>query len=128
MSTRNALGYCPNCGQNVLLVREAINWPLAIFLLIFTGGICLIIYLIIYFNKAQSRCIHCHSQIPLKSNIAIKTPSPIQPGNQLRQKSEITTGDTVKDVKTLQQQFCSFCGERLLSKDAKFCPHCGTKV
>jgi predicted RNA-binding Zn-ribbon protein involved in translation (DUF1610 family) len=128
MSTRNVLGYCPNCRQNVLLVREAINWPLAIILLIFTGGIGLIIYLIIYFNQARSRCIHCHSLIPLKSNNAIQTPSPIQTGNQLRQESEITTGDTAKDVKTQRQQFCSFCGERLISKDANFCPYCGTKI
>ena len=128
MSTRNVLGYCPNCRQNVLLVREAINWPLAIILLIFTGGIGLIIYGIIYFNKAPIHCIHCRSQVPLKSNSVIQAPSPIQTGNQLRQEREITTGDTVKDFKTQQQQFCSFCGEHLLSKDAKFCPYCGTKI
>ena len=128
MSTRNTIGYCPNCGQNMLLVREAINWPLVIILLVFTGGIGLIIYLVIYFNKARNRCTHCHSIIPLTSNNTIHTPSSIQYGNILRQKSEITKGDTVKDVKTIHQRFCSFCGESMLSKDAKFCPHCGTKV
>jgi predicted RNA-binding Zn-ribbon protein involved in translation (DUF1610 family) len=128
MSGRNALGYCPNCGQNVLLVREAINWPLAIILLIFTGGIGLIIYGIIYFNKVPSRCIHCHSQIALVSTSSVQSSNQIQPISRLIKENDINAVDPVEDNKTLQQNICSFCGEALFNKEAKFCAHCGTKV
>ena len=128
MSTRNVLGYCPNCGQNVLLVREAINWPLAIILLIFTGGIGLIVYGIIYYNKVPSRCIHCHSQIALVSISRVQSSNQIQPISRLGQESDINAVDPVEDIKTLQQNICSFCGEALFNKEAKFCAHCGTKV
>jgi len=128
MSTRNVLGYCPSCKQNVLLVREAINWPLAIILLIFTGGIGLIVYGIIYYNKVPSRCIHCHSQIALVSTNSVQSSNQIQPISRLGQESDINAVDPVEDIKTLQQNICSFCGEALFNKEAKFCAHCGTKV
>jgi len=128
MSTRNALGYCPNCGHNVLLFREAINWPLAIILLIFTGGIGLIVYGVIYYNKIPNRCIHCHSQIALVSTNSVQSSNQIQPISRLGQESGINAVDPVEDNKTLQQNICSFCGEALFNKEAKFCAHCGTKV
>ncbi len=128
MSTRNALGYCPNCEQNVLLVREAIRWPLVIILLIFTGGIGLIVYGIIYFNKAPNHCIHCRSQIALASTSSVQSSNQIQPNTRLGQKSEINAINSMENNNTLQQNFCSFCGEPLLNKKAKFCAHCGTKV
>ncbi|GAH32969.1 unnamed protein product [marine sediment metagenome] len=128
MSTRNVLGYCPSCKQNVLLVREAINWPLAIILLIFTGGIGLIVYGIIYYNKVPSRCIHCHSQIALVSISSVQSSNQIQHISRLGQESDINAVDLVEDNKTLQQNICSFCGEALFNKEAKFCAYCGTKV
>jgi hypothetical protein len=112
MSTNNALGYCPSCKQNVLLVREAVNWALIILLIIFTGGIGLIVYAIVYFNKPPSRCIHCRSQIePQSSNL-----------------SEKNVGGSIEDNETSKQRFCSYCGEALRNADAKFCAHCGSKV
>ncbi len=128
MSTRNAVGYCPYCKQNVLLVREAPNWPLMIILLIFTGGIGLIVYGIIYYNKVPNRCIHCHSQIALVSTSSVQSSNQIQPIARLGQESDINAVDSVEENKMLQQNFCSFCGEILLNKEAKFCAHCGTKV
>jgi len=138
MTTRNPTGFCPNCKQNVLLVREEIDWPLAIILLCFTGGIGLIIYLIIYYNKNEERCIHCHSQIttlraPYAQPAELKAhnsqnPYHFQTETQKQQKSEYKVSESVEGVKTIQANFCPFCGERLENKDAKFCPHCGTKV
>ena len=138
MATRNPTGFCPNCKQNVLLVREEINWPLAIILLIFTGGIGLIIYLIIYYSKTEDCCVHCHSQITTitapsaqpAQQIAQKDQNPyrFQTETQNQQKNEYRISESVEDVKTIQLNFCPFCGERLENKDATFCPHCGTKV
>ena len=120
--------YCPNCKMNVLTVREALNWPLMIILLVFTGGIGLIIYGIIYYNKAPSRCVHCHSQIALTSTSNVQSSNQIQPITRLKQESDTNAVDSVEDNKVLQQKFCSLCGESLFNKEAKFCAHCGTKV
>jgi len=128
MSTKNTVGYCPYCKQNVLMVKEAVNWALVIILLIFTGGIGLIIYGIIYYNKTPSRCIHCKSQIALAPTIRVQSSNQIQSNTRLRQESEINTVESVEDNKKQQQNFCSFCGELLLNREAKFCAHCGTKV
>jgi len=135
MTTRNPTGFCPNCKQNVLLVREEIDWPLAIILMCFTGGIGLIIYLIIYYNKNEDRCIHCHSQITKKAapyaqlaQQKAQNPYRFQTETQKQQKSEYIVSESVEGVKNIQPNFCPFCGERLENKDAKFCPHCGTKV
>ena len=128
MSTNNTVGYCPFCKQNVLLVREAVNWSLIIILIIFTGGIGLIVYGIVYFNKTPSRCIHCRSQIALGPTRNVQSTNQNQTITQLEQESDINAGDHVKDNKTQQLKFCSFCGEALLNRNAKFCAHCGTKV
>ncbi len=128
MSTNNTIGYCPSCKQNVILVREAVNWALVIILTVLTGGIGLIVYGIIYFNKAPRRCIHCRSLIVLTSTSNVQSSNQSQPIARLEQESDINVGDSVEENKTLQQNLCSFCGEILLNKEAKFCAHCGTKV
>ena len=128
MSTRNRVGYCPICKQNVLLVREALNWPLMIILLIFTGGIGLIIYLIIYYNKPESRCIHCQAQISLKSEYSVQSATYVQSENQKRHYSDINSDIKVKTNETSKLNYCSYCGELLLNELAKFCAHCGSKV
>ena len=128
MSTRNRVGYCPICKQNVLLVREALNWPLMIILLIFTGGIGLIIYLIIYYNKPESRCIHCHTQILLKSYKSVQSLAYVQTENQKPQISDVNSDIKVNANEISKLKYCSYCGETLLNELAKFCAHCGSKV
>lgn len=128
MSTDNAVGYCPSCKQNVLLVRESVNWSLVILLIIFTGGIGLIVYAIIYFNKAPSHCVHCRSQIALPSTRSVQTSNQIPINSQLKRESEKGIFDSIEVNKTLKQKFCSFCGEPLHNREAKFCAHCGSKV
>jgi hypothetical protein len=125
MSTRNRVEYCPICKQNVLLVREALNWALVIILIIFTGGIGLIVYVIIYFNKPASRCIHCHSQIALTPTSSVQTSNQVQIDTRLEQRRD---GDSAENIKPQLQKFCSFCGEALSNREAKFCAHCGIKV
>ena len=125
MPTGNRVGYCPNCKQNVMLVREALNWALVIILIIFTGGIGLIVYGIIYFNKPASRCIHCHSQITLTPTSSVQTSNQVQIDTRLEQKRDV---DSAENIKPQPQNFCSFCGEALLNNEAQFCAHCGAKV
>lgn len=128
MSTNNTVGYCPFCKQNVLLVKEAVNWSLIIILIIFTGGIGLIVYGIVYFKKTPSRCIHCRSQIALGSTSNAQSSNQSQTITHLDQKSNINAGNHLEDNKTQQLKYCSFCGEALLNRNAMFCAHCGTKV
>ena len=127
MSTNNTVGFCPFCKQNVLLVRESVNWSLIIILIIFTGGIGLIVYAIVYFKKIPSRCIHCRSQIGLGSISNAQSSNQSQTITHLEQKSDFNADDHLEDNKTHQLKFCSFCGEALLNKNARFCAHCGTK-
>ena len=123
MSTNNTLGYCPYCKQNVLMVREAVNWALVIVLIIFTGGIGLIVYAIVRFNKAPNHCIHCRSKIILAPTDNVKSLNQSQSATQIEQKSESVVPDGEQ-----QHKFCSFCGEALYNRKAKFCAHCGSKV
>ncbi|MFX0076781.1 MAG: hypothetical protein ACFE96_15160 [Candidatus Hermodarchaeota archaeon] len=128
MSTNNALGYCPSCKQNVLLVRDAANWALIILLIIFTGGIGLIVYAIIYFNKSPNRCIHCHSQLSFNSTSSGQISNFKRNGAHLKTESDSDDINSLDVDKESKQRFCSFCGEPLSNKEAKFCAHCGTNV
>ena len=128
MSTRNRVGYCPICKQDVLLVREALNWPLIIILIIFTGGIGLIVYAIVYHNKPESYCIHCHTQTLMKSNSNLQSSSYSQIESQKTEFSDSKTETKVEAKETSNLNYCSFCGEPQLNEIAKFCPHCGTKA
>ena len=128
MSSNNVLGYCPQCKQKVLLVRESANWALIILLIILTGGIGLIVYAIIYFKKPPNRCIHCHSQIAVTSTTSAQTSNLIRNGTHLNEESDINDIDSIEAEKISKQRFCSFCGEPLHNREAKFCAHCGSKV
>ncbi|MHA2087365.1 MAG: hypothetical protein ACW972_03750, partial [Promethearchaeota archaeon] len=53
--------YCPQCKMNVLTKKEDFRVGLAIILIIFTGGLGLLIYAAIYLDKEKNRCVHCNS-------------------------------------------------------------------
>ena len=118
VESRNPTGYCPRCKQDVLLTREEINWGVAILLLCFTGGIGLIIYLIIYYSKPQDRCIHCNARVLSRAPQYSQIVEPITP--QPQQKLE--------NIENNSPKYCPFCGEQLESSNVKFCSNCGTKV
>ena len=128
MSANSNIGYCPSCKQNVLLVKEAVNWALIILLIILTGGIGLIVYGIVYYNKLPNRCIHCRSQIALSSTRNVQASNQILNNTQLRQENDKDVVDSMEENRTSQKKFCSFCGEALHNKKAEFCAHCGSKV
>ncbi|MFW9951986.1 MAG: zinc-ribbon domain-containing protein [Candidatus Thorarchaeota archaeon] len=125
MTTRNPVGYCPNCKQNVLLVREDINWPLAIILLCFTAGIGLVVYLIIYYSQAEDRCIHCHTQIMAKT--AQYAPAPALKTSSSQNVYQVPQQNH-QDTEKVQIRYCPFCGEPLRDNKAQFCSNCGSKV
>ena len=125
MTTRIPVGYCPNCKQNVLLVREDINWPLAVILLFFTAGIGLIIYLIIYYNQAEDHCVHCHTQIDVGG--IPYSPSPTYNASNSQNRTQGLNQINQQSAKT-QIRYCPFCGEPLRDNKAQFCSNCGSKV
>jgi hypothetical protein len=120
--------YCPKCNSNVLTAREDIDICLAIILLIFTGGIGLIIYLVIYYGKDPIRCIHCNSICKPKlvekeqvSNPVLKSePSYVVQPFSVQQEEE-NVGSPPK--------YCFNCGVQLDERTGlKFCAFCGTKI
>ncbi|TFF86210.1 MAG: zinc-ribbon domain-containing protein [Promethearchaeota archaeon] len=118
LERRSPTGYCPICKQEVLLTREDINWGVAILLLCFTGGIGLIIYLVIYYSKPEDRCIHCNNRVisrAAQSSHVVELVGPV-----LNQNDKVLENEEPK--------YCVFCGEQLESSNVRYCPHCGSKV
>jgi hypothetical protein len=124
MTTTNPSGWCPRCQQNVLLTREEIDTCLAVVLLIFTAGIGLLIYLAIYYSKAEEYCVHCRAKVT-----AFQTPSPYtqQTQPQIQQPSYSMPTDVSGEVTGARPSFCALCGEKL-ELGAKFCPNCGSQI
>ena len=124
MTTTNPTGYCNRCNQNVLLKREEIDTCLAIILLIFTAGIGLLIYLAIYYSKAEDRCIHCGNKvIPFQTQI----PYSSQPQTQIQPPSYSTSVNVSEEVTGARANFCALCGEKL-DPGIRFCPNCGSQI
>jgi len=121
MTSKNPVGYCPYCKMNVILKREGINIPLAILLGIFTGGIGLLIYLAIYYNRAEDRCEQCRKRIfPLQTQVS---------SSDYQTKSTLTTTKKrIEEVKGEKLFFCPLCGEKLNERNMKFCSNCGSRI
>ena len=123
MTTRNAVGFCPRCNQQVLLTRKDIDVCLAIVLLIFTLGIGLLIYLAIYYSKAEDRCVHCGTQI---TRYTIESPY-IPSQNQFQTSQNSIPLESSEETLVKEVKYCSFCGEQIAFLD-RFCQNCGAKV
>ncbi|MFX1408278.1 MAG: zinc-ribbon domain-containing protein [Promethearchaeota archaeon] len=123
MAIKNPTGYCNNCQQRVLLSREKFNSILAIVLFFFTG-IGFFIYLIVYYSKPKDHCIHCNAKVyPFDDRISQRKYE-----SQTQNAYNSYTNEKIEKVSGNVPKFCSFCGERLLSEDAKYCPYCGTHI
>ena len=123
MTTRNVVGFCPRCNQQVLLTRKDIDVCLAIVLLIFTAGIGLLIYLAIYYSKVEDRCRLCGTQITRDTTQSLYIPSQ----NQFQTSQNSIPLEESKESLVKEVKYCAFCGEKIAFLD-RFCPNCGSKV
>jgi hypothetical protein len=123
MSTLASTEYCPHCKQRVLLVRKNFDICLALILLIFTAGIGLIIYLIIYYSQPKNRCIHCGTEINL-------LPSEFSSESSLQGSQQALIKNHQRDVINEEQKiaYCPFCGIKLDKREQKFCENCGSSL
>ena len=110
MTNNSPTAFCPRCNQQVLLARKQFDTCLAIVLLLFTV-IGFFIYLAIFYNKKEDRCIHCGTQITFSQAQVQFQPSTIA-----------TTIQT-----PITNNYCQLCGEKL-EVGVKFCPDCGGKI
>lgn len=111
--------YCPKCEKNVFTKKMKFNIGIAIILVIFTGGIGLLIYMVIYLDK-QKRCINCNAfcQDEISDNQTNL--------NYQVQKQILNVENQIIDDKT---NFCYTCGVTLDDRaSAKFCAYCGTDI
>jgi len=76
----------------------------------------------------RNRCIHCHTQISLKSYKSVQSSTFVQAENQKPHNNDINSDIEVKANGTSKPKYCSYCNEPLLNELAKFCPHCGSRV
>jgi hypothetical protein len=114
--------------MNVLTKKEDFRVGLAIILIIFTGGLGLLIYAAIYLDKEKNRCVHCNSVcnyqlVSAQSNTNYQV---ISSSNQVSsQKGVVQTTQLIEG----EAKYCFSCGVELdHSSDAKFCGFCGTKI
>ncbi|MFX1381963.1 MAG: hypothetical protein ACFFBP_05915 [Promethearchaeota archaeon] len=116
--------YCPHCKTNVLVRREEINWCLVIILAIFTAGIGILIYFIIYFNNPENRCVHCNSICRLEG---IKESTTQLITNPYHVGSQVQVVQLYEQENEEGANYCLNCGVKL-ERVGKFCPYCGTNV
>lgn len=116
--------YCPRCQQNVLLIREKIDTCLAIILLIFTGGIGLIIYLAIYYSKPKQHCIHCGTKVTISQT---PTSYSYQSSPQIQNTFISEPVNQTEEVLGARPNYCAFCGEKI-EDGTKFCQNCGSQI
>jgi len=117
--------FCPKCNTNVLGAREEIDWFLVIILAIFTAGIALIVYLIVYYGKPENHCIHCHSigQPPVFEQ---ENRQDIQ--NPYHNTPQVQLNPPEKKIAEERPIFCQNCGVKLERESSKFCALCGNKI
>lgn len=121
-------GYCPQCKQQVLLVREDIDWMLAILLICFTCGLGLIIYLIIYYGKPENRCVHCYTiGKPQAPSVYQQPPQPYEVQPTQENIYEIPQNQVKTSKEEVKAKFCPYCGEEVV-ENARFCQSCGAKA
>lgn len=135
-------GFCHKCGKEVYMKREDIDICLCIILAIFTAGIGLLIYMVIYLDKKENRCIHCNSicsplmdvrSNPYSQNAHQEIPKQIVYTKQMDRNSNYThhsesnNGYEVNDYS--EPKFCYNCGSHLHdAKNARFCIFCGAEL
>ena len=127
MPTINPTGYCYHCKQQVLLKREDIDICLALILLIFTAGIGLVIYIVIYYSKEEDRCVHCGATCSQTLEGSVTQGAPQISQQSQHQDSPSRVQEVVVEKKT-EINFCPFCGENFDQGGVKYCPNCGSKV
>lgn len=113
--------------MNVETKKEDFRVGLAIILIIFTGGLGLLIYVAIYLDKNNNRCIHCNSvcNAQLVNNQSNSNYRLISSSNQISsQKAVVQTQLVEGPIK-----YCFSCGVELDPREeAKFCRFCGTNI
>ncbi|MBD3214217.1 MAG: hypothetical protein GF311_16525 [Candidatus Lokiarchaeota archaeon] len=123
--------YCKKCGCEVPTKREDIDWFLLVILAIFTAGFGVLIYLAIYFDKPENRCVYCNSVC-----IASNEYQPYEPARNTDRSTSTSADYPTKQVAvgTAQKdriiesfgKFCSSCGAKLDERGkVNFCAYCG---
>ena len=116
--------YCEKCHTNVLTKREDLDIGIIIILFIFTAGLGVLIYLVVYYDKKLNRCIHCNS-ICKPLLLEDQSNKIIEPSKETFNYREI---NSTSDRDNNESKFCYNCGTKLDERERKFCPFCGVSV
>lgn len=130
--TNSTYAYCPNCKNTRRLKRKDFEVCLSIILLIFTGGIGFIVYLIYYYSRPKDHCSFCDTIIPKRIFISqIEEKEHLEHKKINYSKEKNTDKNQIDSDKGIIQgekiRYCIFCGGEL-KEDSKFCSFCGSKV
>ena len=116
--------YCEKCQSYVLTKREDLDIGVVILLFIFTAGLGVLIYLMIYYDKETNRCIHCNS-ICNPMILEYQKDKRIPP---VEEKSEKMLNYISLNTIENKSKFCYNCGTELDKREGRFCPFCGVNV
>lgn len=116
--------YCEKCQANVLTKREDLDMGIIIILFIFTAGLGILIYLVVYYDRKPNRCIHCNSICKPKL-VGYKKDKSITPVEEKAGKMQNYL--SVNDIKE-ESKFCYNCGTELDERERRFCPFCGVNI
>ena len=116
--------YCEKCRANVLTKREDLDVGIIIILFIFTAGLGVLIYLVVYYDKNPNRCIHCNS---VCKPMLIEYQSDKKLASVEEKSEKMHNYISINEIKEVSK-FCYNCGTELDERERKFCPFCGVNI
>lgn len=122
-------GYCPHCEAIVQATRKSLDVALIILLAIFTAGIGVLIYLVIFYsNNDKNLCKECNSTlqtVPKHYDVSSQGALASKP-NPYKLSSETDTSKT-EEVKSKKTEYCPYCGISVAPTNEQ-CPNCNCKL
>ncbi len=122
-------GYCPHCKKVVKAKRSDLDIGLIILLAIFTAGVGVIIYLLIFYSRNEhDLCEHCNSKLrAIPTNYYEDSRvSAVSQQNPYKISSKSDDFEE-EEIKSIKKQYCPYCGVQIASNAGK-CPNCNCKL
>jgi hypothetical protein len=123
-------GYCPHCERVVKATRRSLDVALIILLAIFTAGIGVLIYLVVFYSRNDKNlCDECNSTLQtVPKNYDVDSQENLAPKpNPYKISSRNDSSDNEEEITSKKGEYCPFCG---ISVDPNMnkCPNCSCKL
>lgn len=129
MGTQQSSGYCHHCQQQVSISRPTPNHILHLLLTICTGGLWIIVWILLSLRPQAWRCNNCGKTVRTGLAAAL-TPKPRQPQEpQQAQEPQQTLCPYCRESVHPHAEICKHCQKPLQGDDVPvICPQCNRSV